>query len=213
MEDFRIPYTALLLLLFAAIGTGLVAFTYEQTKERIEQNERAAVLRSLRTLVPPEAHDNDLLVDTITVRDRALLGTDGPVTVYRARLNHQPMAVVLTPVAPDGYNGTIKLLVGIYYHDNALSGVRVVSHRETPGLGDDIDQDRSDWILGFNGRSLSNPAPEAWKVRRDGGVFDQFTGATISPRAVVKAVHNSLSYFSAHRDQLFAPAATGIIGK
>jgi len=194
-----------LLFVFAIIGTGLVAFTYDQTRQRIEHNEQEAILRNLRTLIPPEIHNNDLLEDKITVYDRALLGTNGPVTVYRARYDDRLVAAVITPVAPDGYNGTIKLLVGIYWN-GTLSGVRVVSHKETPGLGDDIDQDRSTWILGLTGRSLSNPEPEAWKVRRDGGIFDQFTGATISPRAVINAIRNCLTYFSNHRDELFAPA-------
>ncbi len=203
MENFRIPIPALLLLLFATVGTGLVAFTHNQTRERIEYNAQAEILRNLHVLIPPEIHNNDLLEDKITVHDRALLGTGEPVTVYRARLDDQLVAAVLTPVAPDGYNGSIKLLVGIYW-DGTLSGVRIVSHRETPGLGDDIDQDRSTWILGLTGRSLSHPEPEAWKVRRDGGIFDQFTGATISPRAVINAVRNCLIYFSKNRDELFA---------
>ncbi len=190
--------------MFATVGTGLVAFTYNQTRQRIEHNEQEAILRNLRVLIPSEIHNNDLLEDKITVYDRALLGTSEPVTVYRARYDDRLVAAVLTPVAPDGYNGTIKLLIGIYWN-GTLSGVRIVSHRETPGLGDDIDQNRSTWILGLTGRSLSNPAPDAWKVRRDGGIFDQFTGATISPRAVINAIRNCLIYFSINRDKLFAP--------
>ena len=108
-------------------------------------------------------------------------------------------------LAPDGYGGPIQLLVGINY-DETVAGVRVVSHRETPGLGDGIDDRRSDWVLGFDGRSLSDPPPKQWAVERDGGLFDQFTGATITPRAVVKAVRDSLVYFSADKDALFTQA-------
>lgn len=199
--------SALLLTLFAVIGVALVAFTFDHTRERIAANERDALLRNLHAIIAPDAHDNDLFSDTIEVTDPQLLGTHEAVTVYRARMQGTPVAVVLTAIAPNGYSGAIKLLVGIY-HDGTVAGVRVLGHRETPGLGDAIEAERSDWILDFRQRSLSNPGHEGWKVRRDGGVFDQFTGATITPRAVVKAVHNSLIYYQRHRDTLFAPAAT-----
>ena len=114
------------------------------------------------------------------------------------------ITVILTPVAPDGYSGEIRLLVGIRY-DGSLSGVRVLEHHETPGLGDAIEEGRSDWITRFTGLSLSNPAAPGWTVKRDGGHFDQFTGATITPRAVVKAVHRCLIYFAQNRAYLFAP--------
>ena len=140
---------------------------------------------------------------TVEVHDPASLGTDQPVTVYRARKDGRPIAVVLTAIAPDGYSGRIKLLIGILF-DGTVVGVRVVSHHETPGLGDAIEVERSDWIIRFSGRSLRNPPAEHWKVKRDGGVFDQFTGATITPRAVVNAVHRALVYFSHHQEQLFA---------
>jgi electron transport complex protein RnfG len=125
--------------------------------------------------------------------------------VYRARKYGWPVAVVLAPVAPDGYNGTIRLLVAIKM-DGTLAGVRVIQHRETPGLGDAIEAERSDWILGFDGKSLNDPVQEKWKVKRDGGDFDQFTGATITPRAVVKAVNKALLYFRLHGHSLFERA-------
>ena len=111
-------------------------------------------------------------------------------------------AAVLTAVAPEGYGGGIRLLVAINY-DGTLAGVRVLSHHETPGLGDKIEAERSDWILQFEGLSLENPAPRNWRVKKDGGRFDQFTGATITPRAVVAAVYDALVYFEAHREALF----------
>ncbi len=193
---------ALILGTFAVIGTGLVAMTYEGTAERIAENERQALLRSLHQIISPESHDNDIYADVITVHDKALLGSKDGVNIYRARLGGQPVAAVINSVAPDGYNGTIKLLVGIHY-DGTLAGVRVINHRETPGLGDGIEAERSDWILGFNDRSLTNPDEAGWKVKKDGGTFDQFTGATITPRAVVKAVHNTLRYYQQHRETLF----------
>ncbi|OOZ38330.1 hypothetical protein BOW53_15910 [Solemya pervernicosa gill symbiont] len=194
--------TMLLLALFAVVGTGLVALTHAGTQERIAANEREALLKSIHALIPPSSHDNDIFTDTVAVID-PLLGNDEPHTAYRARSGAQAVAVVLTPIAPDGYNGTIKLLVAIN-HDSTLAGVRILSHRETPGLGDGIEVERSDWVLGFNSRSLSDPAIKQWGVKKDGGAFDQFTGATITPRAVVNAVKQSLLYFRDHRDTLFA---------
>lgn len=196
--------TGLLLGTFAIIGTSLLAITNQNTKQRIADNERAALLRSLHILISPDKHDNDIFHDIIKVKHPRLLGSRKPVTVYRARMNNAPVAAVLTPVAPDGYNGKIKLLVAIY-RDGTLGGVRVLSHKETPGLGDYIDEDKSDWITGFANRSLSNPKTKGWQVKRDGGIFDQFTGATITPRAVVTAVYNTLQYFAKHRDLLFTP--------
>ncbi len=193
---------ALILGLFSVVGTGLVALTYEGTAERIAENERQALLRSLHQLVSPEEHDNDIYADVITVHDKALLGSRDGVNIYRARNAGQPVAAVINSSAPDGYNGTIKLLVGIYY-DGSLAGVRVINHRETPGLGDGIEAERSDWILSFNGHSLLNPETDGWKVKKDGGQFDQFTGATITPRAVVKAVYNTLRYYQQHREAIF----------
>ncbi|WP_240901366.1 electron transport complex subunit RsxG [Thioalkalivibrio sp. XN279] len=191
---------------FAVLGALLVALTWESTAERIAANERAFLLRTLAEVLPAGEYDNAVHEDAITVRDPDLLGTERPVTVYRARDGETPVAAVLTPTAPAGYSGPIRLLVGIRA-DGRLSGVRVVAHRETPGLGDKVEVERSDWILGFKGLSLRNPLPEDWAVQRDGGAFDQFTGATITPRAVVSAVRDALIYFRQHRDALFAAPA------
>jgi len=202
--------TAVILCLFAVAGTAMVALTYEQTRGRIAANEREALMRKLNVLIPKDRYDNKPFEDTLQVHDRNLLGTDEPVTVYRARLRGKPIALVMAPVAPDGYSGAIKLLVGIA-EDGTLTGVRVTEHHETPGLGDAIDEERSNWIYGFDGKSLSNPPLDQWRVKRDGGAFDQLTGATITPRAIVKAVKRSLLYYRNHRTELFAraPTATG----
>ena len=194
--------SALLLGLFAIIGTAMVALIHDATAERIAANHRAFLLKSLHILVPPEQHDNDLFTDVITVTHQELLGSKKPVRVYRARANQKPIAAIINAVAPDGYSGSIDLLVAIRY-DGTLAGVRVVKHKETPGLGDSIEASRSDWILGFDDRSLTNPEKKGWAVKRDGGIFDQFTGATISPRAIVNAVYRSLLYFDTHKDELF----------
>ncbi|WP_172597615.1 electron transport complex subunit RsxG [Sulfuriflexus mobilis] len=193
--------TALLLGLFAIIGTGLVAYTFKATEQPIAESQRAALLRSLHALVPPALHDNDLFTDIIEVSD-GRLGSAKPMRVFRARQKQQPVAIVIETIAPDGYNGNIHLLVAIK-HNGELLGVRVSQHRETPGLGDAIDVDRSDWIQGFVGRSLDNPSANGWRVKKDGGDFDQFTGATISPRAVVKAVFRVLQYYREQGEALF----------
>jgi electron transport complex protein RnfG len=194
---------AIILSLFAFIGTAVLSFTHETTKDRIARNERDELLRSLHNIIKPDMHDNDIFNETIQVRDSELLGTDEPVKVYIARKDSKPVAAVFASIAPNGYNGRIKLLVGVNL-DAKLTGVRVISHMETPGLGDAIEEQRSDWILGFTGKSLQNPTENQWKVKKDGGYFDQFTGATITPRAIVKAVYNTLLYFRAHKQTLFA---------
>jgi electron transport complex protein RnfG len=204
-----IMITAALLTGFAIAGAALVGITFVNTEDDIKHNERLALLKQLNTIIPPERYNNDLIDDIITIdADRSYLGTDEPTEAYRARLDGQDVAVVFPASAPNGYNGPIDMLVGIYV-DGSIAGVRVVKHRETPGLGDAVSTTHSDWILGFDGRSLDDPTQDQWKVKRDGGVFDQFTGATITPRAVVKTVHNALVYFDNNRQMLFEHATSG----
>ncbi len=207
--SWRGPWSAALALFaFAAAGTALVAFTEQHTRARVALNERQALLRELNALVPPAWYDNDLLADRVLVADPARPSAARPsaaqaIVVYRARKQGAPVAAVFAPVAPDGYAGAIALLVAVR-EDGRLAGVRVTRHRETPGLGDRIEARRSGWIKAFSGLSLDRPPAEQWRVRRDGGVFDQFTGATVTPRAVVRAVRATLVYFGAHRRELFA---------
>ena len=190
-------------MLFAMFGAALVGLTFIQTEDDILYNEKLTLLKKLNNIIPAESYDNDLLLDTIIIKPSTLLGTDEETLVYRARKNKKNIAVVYSSIAPNGYNGPIHLLVGVKA-DGHLAGVRVVKHRETPGLGDVVSITHSNWILGFDGKSLSQPNEKGWKVKRDGGVFDQFTGATITPRAVVKAVHNALLYFDQNQDSLFS---------
>jgi electron transport complex protein RnfG len=201
-----ISISALVLGCFALVGTGLVAFTNDQTHDRIAENRRARLVKALGELVDPSRYDNAIDSDSIEVSNRHLLGTEQNVTVYRARKSGRPIAVLLTPVAPGGYSGAIDLLVAIN-RDGTLAGVRVTSHRETPGLGDAIEVERSDWVKSFAGRSLENPSAGGWRLRKDGGEFDQLTGATITPRAVVSAVRKALQYYRENRDKLFAEAS------
>ncbi|MFA5983766.1 MAG: electron transport complex subunit RsxG [Methylococcaceae bacterium] len=183
--------------LFALIGIGLVSLFFYATDHRISQNQHKELLLSLKTVLADTEYDNDPTEDIMQVND-IRLGTSDAVTLYRARIDGKIVATVIAATAPDGYNGNIKLLIAILA-DGQLAGVRVVAHKETPGLGDDIEASRSHWILSFNGKSLGQPAEKQWAVKRDGGDFDQFTGATITPRAVVKAVKNSLHYFAENK--------------
>lgn len=198
----QIMISGFLLWFFSVIGTTLVSFTQQETLERIAANEKKVLLRNLYALLPSDLLDNDIAQDTIEVQASALLGTKETSVVYRARLNNNPVAVIFNAVAPGGYNGNIYLLIGVF-EDGSLAGVRAVKHNETPGLGDAIEVKKSNWVLGFDGKSLGNPEPENWKVKRDGGQFDQITGATITPRAIVKAVKNTLDYYQLNREYLY----------
>lgn len=202
MRNMPILISGVLLGLFGVLGAGLVGLSYEGTAERIARNEREALLQQIHVLVPREQIDNDMLNDFVEIAEPAALGA-AKTRVYLGRRQGEPVAAVLSPVATAGYAGPIQLVVAILY-DGTLAGVRVLSHRETPGLGDKIEVERSDWILGFDGRSLLDPRPSEWKVKRDGGVFDQFTGATITPRTIVRGVKTALEYFAEHRLDLFA---------
>ena len=198
----QVATTALLLMLFAIIGAAVVGVTYDNTYEIIKYNEQQALLKQLNNIVPKSSYNNDLLSDTLILAADHKLGTSETSIAYRARNQGENVAVVFSAIAPNGYNGSIHLLVGVYDNGN-LAGVRVVNHRETPGLGDAIEDKRSDWILNFTNKSLDKLNDKQWKVKRDGGEFDQFTGATITPRAVVKAVHLALLYFKDNQHLLF----------
>lgn len=199
---------ALILGLFAVATVGVVALTQQGTAERIQAAERAAQVRALAEILPQGSYDNHLLDNSLQLSD-PLLGSDKPLPAYLALKGAQPSAIILQAVAPDGYSGSIRLLIGIHA-DGRLAGVRVLAHKETPGLGDKIELAKAPWILAFNGKSLSDPDETGWGVKKDQGVFDQFAGATITPRAVVKAVHRALQYFDANRAALLGlpPAET-----
>lgn len=196
-----IVITTMLLGLFAAIGTGVVAWVHSGTEARIAENRLAMTRMRVTQVLEGLDYDNDPVTDHHRVGDERLGGHDLPV--WLARHEGEVVGVALSAIAPDGYSGDIRLLVGIDA-TGTLRGVRVTGHRETPGLGDDIEVERSDWIHTFRGRSLVDPPIELWRVRRDGGVFDQFTGATVTPRAVVRAVRNALLYFEEHAEALLA---------
>ena len=197
-----IKRNSILLGLFAVLTTNIIAGTYLGTRERIAEEQRKAEEKALLEIVPASRHNNSMLDDTLAVGPAdTLLGLRQDKQAFVARQDGQAVAVILPATASDGYSGDIDLIVGIN-SDGSIAGVRALAHRETPGLGDKLDIKKSDWILGFEGKSLENPRPGQWAVKKDKGVFDQFTGATITPRAVTAAVKRSLEYFAANRERL-----------
>jgi Na+-translocating ferredoxin:NAD+ oxidoreductase subunit G len=199
--------TALNLFFFTVIGTTILAYTFNLTHEQIAKSEDAAKLKLINQVAPAALYDNDLLKDTITLAASAQLGTEHDTLAYRGRLQGEPSIIVLEAIAPDGYSGKIGLIVAIDY-EGVISGVRVVTHKETPGLGDYIDIAKNKWISLFAGASHQRYQEGDWKVKKDGGQIDYMAGATITPRAVAKAVHNALHYFEENRAGLFAEYAS-----
>ena len=204
-----ISRNGLLLGLFAVVTTLLIAGTWLGTRDRIAQEQRKAEERALLEIIPAERHDNSMLDDTLAVAvDAAGLSLRQDKKIYLARQAGDVVAAILPVTAPDGYSGEIDMIVGVNA-DGSIAGVRVLTHKETPGLGDKVDLKKSDWILSFNGKSLTNPGIEGWAVKKDEGVFDQFTGATITPRAVVAATLRTLQYAEANRTSIFGGEAEG----
>lgn len=199
-----ISKNSLLLAAFALATAGTLALTNLGTKGRIAEAERAAQQRALFEIIPVENHDNDLLNDVVTLPETAQssLHVKNDAVIHRARRNGEIIALIVPAVAPDGYSGDIEMIVGVN-RDGSVAGVRVIKHKETPGLGDKIDLKKHQWILDFNGKSLTFPVVEEWKVKKDGGEFDQFAGATITPRAVVSQVKRVLEFVAANNENLF----------
>ena len=193
---------------FAVVTTALIALTFFGTEDRIEEQRKQKLLSVLNEVVPKRFHDNALYADCV-VTEAPELGTQSTHKVYRARIGGEPSALILEATAPDGYSGDIDMVIGVDTSMTVL-GVRVVDHKETPGLGDKVELAISDWITTFTGRNFSSSNTEQWQVKKDGGEFDQFTGATITPRAVVDAVKRALVFTENNQAQLFnAPNACG----
>ncbi|MDX1515320.1 MAG: electron transport complex subunit RsxG [Woeseiaceae bacterium] len=198
----------LTLAVIAAICTTLVATTYHFTRDRIAANEQAWLERRLKPALAGLDYEGSLSESRLVLAaPHGLPGRDDAI-IYRVHAGGEPVAALFAVTAPDGYSGTIRILVGVSY-EGVVTGVRILSHRETPGLGDQIESSKSDWVHQFEGKSLGDPPLDDWAIRRDGGVFDQLTGASVTPRAVIKAIRDTLLYFDAHRASIFARAATG----
>ncbi|MBK5964527.1 electron transport complex subunit RsxG [Thiocystis minor] len=202
-SNFRqgIGYQGLLLGGTVALAATLLVVADRATREPIAQRQAEDMNASLEQVIPSALHENDLLANTLTLNDAS--GT--PTLVYRALAEGQVTAVAFQ-VTGNGYAGEIAVILGVAA-DGKVLGARVLSHKETPGLGDKIEIAKDDWILAFDGLSLGNPPAERWGVKKDGGDFDQFSGATITPRGVVRALKGGLEFFAAHRDEFIAPPA------
>jgi len=194
--------SAIKLSLFVLIGIGLLLASKLLTKNEIAKAERATVLANFEQVLPKKLYNNNPLKDTLQVTRPQLLGSKQPVTIYRARKNGQPVGVIFETIAPDGYSGNIYILVGVLANQH-IAGVRVLSHRETPGLGDKIEIKKTNWITHFSGKFLQSENDPRWHVKKDGGQFDQFTGATITPRAVVKAVKKALIFVKREGNKIY----------
>ena len=191
------------LMVFAAVGAAILAATYVTTAPKIRAEELSTLQGRLNQVFPPALHNGDLNDNLVRVRNDAFFSAKQTVTVYRAYKDNKPVGAIFDVVTPDGYSGDIRLLVGVKINGE-ISAVRVVTHRETPGLGDKIDLAKSQWITSFNGKSLYSVPDNQWAVKKDGGNFDAFAGATITPRAVVSVVKNTLLYFKQNQSALFA---------
>ena len=195
--------TAANLIFFAIIATAILASVFFMTHDAIVKSEEAEKMKLITQIVPTTLFDNDIIQDKLNVAPSPLLGTEDVTIAYRARLKGEPSAVVFESIAPDGYSGKIGLILAVRANGE-LAGVRVVSHRETPGLGDYIELPKDPWIKGFDGKSREVYKDDDWKVKKDGGQFAYMAGATITPRAIVKAVNKALIYYAENREQLFA---------
>lgn len=195
---------AILLAAFALLTAGVLAGTQMLTKDRIAAAERKAAQQALLEIVSSQdkRHDNDMLSDTLAIEPQywAALGLKDGGNIHIARHQSETIAYLFPAIAPDGYSGDIKLMVGVT-PSGQVTGVRVLAHKETPGLGDKVDLKKSDWVLAFNGRALGENE-DRWAVRKDGGDFDQFTGATITPRAVVGQVKRVLQSYAQMQQEL-----------
>lgn len=211
MNKVSVMRSGVTLAAIATICTALVAFTYDLTRERIAANEQAWLEQSLLPALAGLTFDNRIIESKTTIpAPHELPGTEDAL-VYRAWAGGAPVAALFVVNARDGYSGPIRLLIGIDTQGR-VSGVDVLSHRETPGLGDLVESSKSSWLQQFDGRSLGDPVASGWAIRRDGGDFDQLTGASVTPRAIVKAVRQTLEYVAANRDSVFAAASDDTTG-
>lgn len=202
MIDRMIWRSGRTLALVAALCAAIVALTWQLTHERIESNRKAYLERSLEPALAGVFFDSGVSESILRMPAPHALPGNETALIYRVYAAEEPVAALFVVSARDGYAGPIRLLIGVSM-DGTITGVRVLEHRETPGLGDRIELTKSDWILQFDGRSLRQPDDSAWKIKRDGGEFDQLSGASVTPRAIVKAVRATLKYFDENRDDVF----------
>ncbi len=192
--------------LIAAICTALVAMTYNSTVDRIAANDKALLEQSLQPALANTFFDSSVSESMLVLAPPHELPGSEAALIYRVYSGDEPVAALFAVTARDGFSGPIRILLGVDI-EGVVTGIRILRHRETVGLGDKIESTRSDWVHQFEGRSLHNPVVAQWSIRGDGGEFDQLTGASVTPRAVIKAMRDTLIYFDAHRDEIFAAIA------
>lgn len=210
MSDRSIVKTGMTLAAIAAVCTTLVAATYQLTEDRILANEIALLEQSLQPALTGIFYDSGVSESRLVLQPPHELPGNDPAFIYRVFAEGEPVAALFVVTARDGFAGPIRILLGVEV-SGLITGVRILQHRETPGLGDKIASARSDWVYQFDGRSMGNPQIVGWALKGDGGEFDQLTGASITPRAVIKAIRDTLIYFDAHRDEIFQAPATEAI--
>ena len=207
MSEQTIIKTGATLAVIAAICTTLVAATYQLTRERIVANEKALLEQALQPALAGIFYEGGVSESRLVMLPPHDLPGSDAALIYRVYAQDKPVAALFAVTARDGFSGVIRILVGVEF-DGTITGVRILQHRETPGLGDKIESTRSDWIFQFDGRSMGNPEVTGWAIRNDGGEFDQLTGASVTPRAVIGTVRDTLLYFDEHRDAIFAAEST-----
>jgi electron transport complex protein RnfG len=208
MSDQSIIKTGLTLAVIAAICTALVALTFQATRERIAANEKALLEQSLQPALAGTFYDSGVSESRLVLPPPHGLPGNDPAVIYRVFAEGKPVAALFAVTARDGFSGPIRILVGIGV-DGTVTGVRILQHRETPGLGDKIESARSDWVFQFDGRSMGDPVATGWAIEVDGGEFDQLTGASVTPRAIIKAIRDTLIYFETHQDAIFLSESSG----
>jgi len=207
MSEQTIIKTGATLAVIAAICTTLVAATYQLTSERIVANDKALLEQALQPALAGIFYEGGVSESRLVMLPPHDLPGNDTALIYRVYAQDKPVAALFAVTARDGFSGLIRILVGVEF-DGTITGVRILQHRETPGLGDKIESARSDWIFQFDGRSMGNPEVTGWAIRNDGGEFDQLTGASVTPRAVIGTVRDTLLYFDEHRDAIFAAEST-----
>ena len=207
MKEHTVFKTGITLAMIAAICTALVAATFQMTIDRIAANEKALLEQSLQPALAGVFYDGDVSESRLVIPPPHELPGNDAAIIYRVFAANEPVAALFAVTARDGFSGPIRILLGVDV-SGTVTGVRILQHRETPGLGDKIESSRSDWVFQFDGRSIGDPTVTAWALKGDGGEFDQLTGASVTPRAVLKAIRNTLLYFDAHRDEIFLAEAS-----
>lgn len=193
--------TILPLMITSLVCVIAIIVVHQVTKDKIKDNKERAALAIINEVIPVD-YDNDLFTDKIEIDVPVTISNTGNVTVYRARQNNQPVAVSLIPIKTKGYNGNISLIIGIAY-DGTLTSVRILKHNETEGFGDQAHQDKTNWLQGFDGTTIETIPKDKWAIKKDGGEFDQLSGATITSRSIINIIYKTLEYYSEHRDKFY----------